>query len=316
MIVPRIMTGLAWMGKHATTLLAAGVFVGLALPDLATLARPLLIPTIIVMLVFSMLRLQPTAIAAAARNPGRVLPVVGFVLLLSPAIGQAGVALLNLEHWFGTGVAVAVVVWTASPPLVSVTALATILGLDGALALMVMTLGGLLMPLTLPPLVLGLIGLDLQIGVGELMLRLTGILVLAGAVAATLRWAAGESRIQRHAEAIDGAFVLIMLLFAVAVMDGVAAAAVADPTRIAGMVALVFAVSLILQAIAFVVFLAWGRRMATTVALIAGNRNMAIVLGAAPAAFHPDAFLYLAILQFPIYLLPALLRPVYRKYGA
>ena len=26
--------------------------------------------------------------------------------------------------------------------------------------------------------------------------------------------------------------------------------------------------------------------------------------------------LYLAILQFPIYLLPALLRPLYRKYGA
>ncbi len=309
------MTALAWMGKHATALLAAGVFLGLALPDLATLARPLLVPAIIVMLVFSLLRLQPSAVLAAARRPGRVLPVVAFVLLVSPALGQAGVALFELDAWFGAGVAVAVVVWTASPPLVSVTALATILGLDGALTLMVMTLGGLLMPLTLPPLVLGLIGLDLQIGVGELMLRLVGLLAVAGFVAAALRAVAGEARIARHATAIDGAFVLTMLVFAVAVMDGVTAAAIADPLRVAGLVVLVFAVSLTLQAIGFVVFLPAGRRTATTVALIAGNRNMAIVLGAAPAAFHPDAFLYLAVLQFPIYLLPALLRPVYRNLG-
>lgn len=309
------MTALAWMGKHATALLAAGVFVGLALPDLATLARPLLVPTIIVMLVFSLLRLQPAAILAAARSPGRVLPVVGFVLLLSPAIGQAGVTLLDLERWFGAGVVVAIVVWTASPPLVSVTALAAILGLDGALSLMAMTLGGLLMPLTLPPLVLSLIGLDLHIGVGELMLRLVGMLILAGVAAVAIRAAVGETRIQRYSEAIDGGFVLIMLIFAVAVMDGVTAAAIADPAKVAGMVALVFAVSLILQAIGFLLFLPAGRRTATTVALIAGNRNMAIVLGAAPAAFHPDAFLYLAVLQFPIYLLPALLRPLYRKYG-
>lgn len=307
------MTALAWIGKHATILLAAGVFVGLALPDLATMARPLLVPTIIVMLVFSLLRLQPAAILDAARSPGRVLPVVGFVLLVSPALGWAGVALFGVEEMFGLGVAAAVVVWTASPPLVSVTALATILRLDGALALMVMTLGGLLMPLTLPPLILSLIGLDLHIGVGELMLRLVGMLALAAFIATAARAVAGQARIQRYSDALDGAFVLVMLIFAIAVMDGVTGAAMADPAKVAGMIALVFAVSLILQAIGFLVFLPAGRRTATTVALISGNRNMAIVLGAAPAAFHPDAFLYLAVLQFPIYLLPALLRPVYRR---
>lgn len=307
------MTALAWMGKHATALLAAGVFVGLALPDLAALARPLLVPSILVMLVFSLLRLQPAAIVAAAKSPGLVLPVVGFVLLVSPAIGQAGVALFGVEEMFGPGVAVAVVIWSASPPLVSVTAIAAILRLDGALTLIVMTLGGLLMPLTLPPLILLLIGLDLDIGVAELMLRLAGLLALAGVVAAGIRAMAGPNRIQRYSEMLDGAFVLVMLIFAVAVMDGVTDAAVADPAKLAGMIALVFAVSLILQVIGFLLFLPAGRATATTVALISGNRNMAFVLGAAPAAFHPDAFLYLAVLQFPIYLLPALLRPVYRR---
>ena len=307
------MTGLAWMGKHATALLAAGVFVGLALPDLAAVARPLLVPSILVMLVFSLLRLQPTAILTAAKSPGLVLPVVAFVLLVSPAIGWAAVALVGVEEMFGSGVAVAVVIWSASPPLVSVTAIAAILRLDGALTLIVMTLGGLLMPLTLPPLILLLIGLDLDIGVAELMLRLAGLLALAGVVATGIRALAGQNRIQRYSEMLDGAFVLVMLIFAVAVMDGVTDAAMADPGKVAGMIALVFAVSLFLQAIGFLLFLPAGRTTATTVALIAGNRNMAFVLGAAPAAFHPDVFLYLAVLQFPIYLLPALLRPVYRR---
>lgn len=309
------MNVLAWIGKRATVLLALGVFLGLGLPDLATLARPLLVPAIVVMLVFSLLRLDPGAVLAAARSPGRVLPVVAFVLLVSPAIGVVAVQWAGVEATFGAGVATAVVVWTASPPLVSVTALAAILGLDGALALMAMTLGGLIMPLTLPPLLLGLIGLDLEIGVMELMIRLVALLAVAAIAAGVVRLTAGRTRIDSASDAIDGAFVLTMLVFAVAVMDGVTAAAMENPARVCGLVALVFAVSLSLQAVAFMAFLAAGRRTATTVALIAGNRNMAIVLGAAPAAFLPDTFLYLALLQFPIYVLPFLLRPIYRYMG-
>ncbi len=309
------MTGLSWIGKHATAWLAVGVFVGLGVPDLASAIRPALVPAIIAMLVISLLRLDLASVRHLARRPGLLTPVVLFVLIASPAIGYAGVALADIEGVFGVGIATAIIVWAASPPLISVTALATILGLDGALALLAMTVGGLLMPLTLPPIVFGLIGLDLPIGIPDLILRLAGFLVVSGGLAAGLRWWVGADRIARSADAIDGAFVLVMVVFAIAVMDGVTAAAVAEPFRIAGIVALVFAVSLSLQGIALLLFLPAGRRTATTVALIAGNRNMAIVLGAAPAAFAPDTFLYLALLQFPIYLLPALLQPVYRAIG-
>jgi BASS family bile acid:Na+ symporter len=311
-----MMTALGWIGKHATLLLALGVFVGLALPDLAALARPVLVPAILVMLVFSLLRLDPMAIAAAVRRPLHVLPAVGFALLLSPVLCAAVAWAIGLDRWVGPGVVLAMVVWAASPPLASVPALASILGLDGALALMAMTLGGLLMPLTLPPIILLLIGLDLEISVSGLMLRLIGLLLLAAVAAVAIRALLGARRIEASASAIDGAFVLVMLLFAVAVMDGVTAAAVADPVRVAAIVVLVFTVSLGLQAIAYLAFLPLGKRPATTVALVAGNRNVAIVFGAAPAAVHPDAFLYLALLQFPIYLLPALLRPLYNRLSA
>lgn len=309
------MNALAWIGKHATGLLALGVFAGLLAPQLATIVRPALVPVIVAMFVISLLRLDVPAVLNAARRPGLVLPAVGFVLVVSPCIGYVGVRLAGIEAAFGPGIAMAVVIWTASPPLISVTALATILRLDNALALIAMTAGGLLMPLTLPPIVFGLIGLDLQIGILDLILRLLVLVAFSGILAAGIRRIVGRERLARNAEAVDGSFVVVMIVFAIAVMDGVSAALVADPAKVWGIVGLVFAVSLSLQATALILFLPLGRRTATTVALVAGNRNMAIVLGAAPAAFSTDAFLFLALLQFPIYLLPALLKPVYRRLG-
>lgn len=304
-----MMAALSWLGKHATAALAAGVFLGLAAPWVAAQAKPLLVPAIVVMLTMSLLRLDPSAVAAAVRAPRRVLPAVGFVLLVSPLIGYAAAKALGLSH----GIATALVVWSASPPLISVPAIATLVGLDGALALTVTTAAGLFVPVTLPPLVFALIGLELEIGPAALALRLALLLAGSALAAALVRRLAGPVRLQQHAAAIDGAFVLVMLLFAVAVMDGVTAAAAADPWRVAGLVALVFAAALAMQAIGWLTFRRLGPRTAGTLALVAGNRNMALVLGAAPAAFEPDTFLYLAVLQFPIYLLPALLRPVYRR---
>lgn len=300
---------LSWLGKHATGALAAGVFLALAIPELSALVRPLLVPAIAAMLTVSLLRLEPSAIRHAVRAPLRLLPALGFVLLASPVIGYLAGSALGLSP----GLATALVIWTASPPLVSVPAIATLVGLDGALALTVTTAAGLLVPLTLPPIVFALIGLELDITPVALAVRMAVLLVGAGLAAAAVHRLAGAARLARHASAIDGAFVLIMLLFAVAVLDGVTRTAIADPVKVAGLLVLVFSASLAMQALGWLVFRPTGLRSAGTLALIGGNRNMALVLGAAPAAFEPDTFLFLALLQFPIYLLPLLLRSVYRR---
>ena len=306
-----MMAILSWFGKRGTECLAAGVFLGLAVPDLATVARPLLVPAIAAMLTLSLLRLDPAGVVGALRRPQLVVPAIGFVLLVSPLLGFAAASALDLAP----GIAVALVVWSASPPLISVPAIATLVGLDGALALTVTTAAGLLVPVTLPPLVFALLGLELDIGPTALMIRLALLLAGTAAAAAAIRRLAGPERLQRHAPAIDGGFVLVMLLFAVAVLDGVTAAALAEPARVAGLLALVFGASLGMQALGWLVFRLAGARAATTLALACGNRNMALVLGSAPAAFDPDSFLFLALLQFPIYLLPVLLRPIYRRAG-
>lgn len=303
---------LTFLGRHATTAMAVGVFVALAVPTLAELIRPLLIPTIIGMMVLSILRLDPQDILLSLKSPKMMLPALAFMLLVCPFIGVAAAKGLDLSP----GIAIALVVWCASPPLVSVTAIANIVGLDGALTLVLMALGGLIMPLTLPPIVLGLLELQIDIPVLELMGRLVAILVGTVILSRILRAAIGAERLARNTETIDGLFVILMVLFAFGVMDGVTDLALEDPKRLLFLLAIVFGSSLLLQLLGFLIFLWLGRRAAATIGLTVGSRNMAIVLSAAPAAFPQDVFIYLALLQFPIYLLPALLRPIYRRISA
>ena len=56
------------LGQHAALFLAGGVLLGLAAPTLAALARPLLIPGLLIPLVIALLRLDWGALAAYARR--------------------------------------------------------------------------------------------------------------------------------------------------------------------------------------------------------------------------------------------------------
>ena len=43
------------------------------------------------------------------------------------------------------------------------------------------------------------------------------------------------------------------------------------------------------------------------------SRNNALLLAALPATVDPDYFLFIAAVQFPIYLIPTLTQPIYRR---
>ncbi len=52
---------------------------------------------------------------------------------------------------------------------------------------------------------------------------------------------------------------------------------------------------------------------AFTIALMAGNRNLGMLLAVMIDTAHPDFHLFVAVGQFPIYMLPALAVPIYRR---
>ena len=56
--------------------------------------------------------------------------------------------------------------------------------------------------------------------------------------------------------------------------------------------------------------------IALTVALLAGNCNMGLVLVALQGRASFDVTVYFALAQIPMYTLPALLKPVYARFRA
>jgi hypothetical protein len=105
--------------------------------------------------------------------------------------------------------------------------------------------------------------------------------------------------------------VALMALFAMSAMDGVTDAFVADPVRSSALLALAFALNLGLLAVTAGLFWrAAGPRRAMTIGFAAGNRNMALAISALAGHVDPDTWLFFALVQFPIYITPVMLKPV------
>ncbi|SRR6266478_2982754 len=302
---------LRFLRRYGTAVIAAGLFVGLAFAPMAALLRPLLWLFVFLLTVASFLAIEWPAVIAHARRPALMVLLPAWLLLASPVLAAA----LARVGGSATPLTQALVLWAASAPMVSSPAVAMLLGLDGALALIAMISGTFLMPFILPPLVLGLIGLDLGIGVLALMERLALFIGSAALIAAGLRRFAGPRRIERNAAEIGGFNVLLLFLFAAAAMDGVGDLILASPAAVLLYAASAFVGNVGLQAVGFLISWRLGRVPALTIGLVSGNRNMAVVLANLGSAATPEIALFFAAAQFPIYMLPAALAPIYRLLG-
>ena len=300
---------LAFLGGHATWVLFVGVFLGLALPALSALARPLLAPAVAVLLTATLVRIDWQVMLGYLRRPWLAALITAWLLLGAPLITAAVLALLPLPGALST----ALVLMAAAPPILSAAPIAMILGLDGALALVAGLAATLLTPLTVPPLALALLGLELDIGVVEFMTRLSLVVAAAFAAALVIRRLIGRERLPRVATHLDGLVVAVMLIFAVAIMDGVTATLMTRPMTVALWLAVAFVANPALQIAGALAFSWLGRRGALTVGLVSGNCNMGLLLAAFPPGTDFDVVLYFAVAQLPMYMLPAVLLPLYRR---
>lgn len=294
----------AWLGRRATLLLFAGVFVGLALPGLAALLRPLLPAAVVVLLSATLLRLDWTLIGVELRRPGLQALLLGWHQLAVPLLVWAVVGLLPLPPALAT----ALVLMAAAPPIMAAAALAALLGLEGALALVAALAATLALPLLLPPLTLELLGLEIGVGLWALAGRL-GLLV-GGALllALLLRRLAGVARIRELAPQFDGAVVLALLVFVIGIMDGVTEQALAAPRTAALWLAAAWLANPLLLVLGTAAAWRAGRRRALTLGLVNANRNMGLLLAALPGGVDPGIGLFFALAQIPMYVMPALLK--------
>jgi BASS family bile acid:Na+ symporter len=168
-----------------------------------------------------------------------------------------------------------------------------------------------IVPLTLPPLALLLLGLKLDIDVLSFMARLAAITGGSLLAAIAIRAAVAREEIAKRGELLDGIAVVGLLVFAVAIMDGVGHAALERPGYVAATLIAAFAANVGMQLAGFFAFAWMAKKQALAVALLSGNRNMGLLLAALGAAADFDVVLYLALGQIPVFLTP-LARPIYR----
>ena len=305
-----LVIALRWLGARATLILPVSLGIGLLFQDLAAAARPFVFPLAVALMTMALARIDWLRVKALLSSPALPIALSLANLVLVPLIVWPIWQLLGV--W--PGLVAALCLSAMAPGLISAATTAAFLRLDSSLALMITLLTNFLVPFTLPPLALWLLGLDLKLGVLDLAGRLAVIVSFAAVLAYVIRRWLGPARLEANASTLDGVSVLVLMLFAVPLMDGIVARAVADPTKLAGFVAAAFAGMMLCNLV--MVAASWpflDRRDALTAGYCSSGRHNALLMAVLPASVDPDIFLFIAAVQFPIYMIPALLQPLYRR---
>lgn len=305
---------LAFVGRMGTLLVAASLFVGLAVPGLATACKPFLGETIVVLLSLAFLRVDPTELRRHFTQPGLVAVATIWVMFVVPAVVGTLFLTVGLDRRM-PDLFFILVMQLSAPGLMSSPALAALMGLDAAL-----TLASLVVCTAITPLTASLFS---HVFLGSALaspyafgLKLLAIIAGSAAAAAVVRRIAGRAWVEAQREQIDGLSVLAMFMFAVAAMDGVAAHIYAEPLMVVKLLAFAFALAIGLIAVTALTFLRVGRARALAIGLIAGSRNIGLMLAGIGFLVPDLSWLYFALAQFPIYMLPHLLKPLARRLAA
>jgi bile acid:Na+ symporter, BASS family len=306
----RGLEGLAWLGRHGGAVIAIGVFLGLLVPPLAGLLRPLLVPAILTPFVIALLRIDWRRLLGQLGRPAETATALLWLLLISPTLVHLVLVPLGLPEAIHGGL----VLMAAAPPLMASGYLALMLGLDAALAVTLTLVSTVLMPFTLPLVGLHLLGVDIDVPLGTLMLRLA--LVIGGclALAWLLRWLLPAQFTRRHALPLEGLAVLGLLLFAIAIMDGVSALLLRQPNFVLACALTVYGFNVGLQAAGSLAFAWLGRRGALTLGLCSGSGNLGLLLAALAERASFELVVFVATAQLPIYTLPVLQRRLYHRW--
>ena len=301
---------LEFAAARATWLMAGALVAGYALPPVAAFCRPYILHAIVVILAIAMIRLDVDRLRTYVRRPVVMGLIVAVNLVATPVFMWLVIAPLALPQGLQQGL----VLMAAAPMVSSAIAIATILGLDSALTVAVMVLSYAFVPVTLPALSLWLLGLDLGVGFFELFARLFATIAAPAALAFVVRrWLVGRDRLAREARAIDGLGVLFVVVFCLGIVDGLPDFVAQNPDYVALTLVAAFAANIGLQILGTLLFLRMGRREALTIGLVTGNTNLGLVMVTLADKASPELIAYFVIGQVPMYFLPVIALPVYRR---
>lgn len=303
---------LASISRHAPILILAGVLLGLALPEIAQLFRPAVVPISVATVVVSMLRIEPLQLLATLRRPFFVLSSTLAVLCVLPLL-TLGIALaLGAPGWLATGLTFA----SAAPPLSSAAAFAILVRADPALVAGISLPATFLAPATVWLLTVSFDVLGEGVAIGPLVLRL--VVIIFGAIAAAwlVRRLVGAARLASWGPNLDALTVILVFAIGVGVMHEIGLALRDSPVAWLGLLALTTLQAAASLLLVVFVFRAFGLEEAIASGLCASVKNMALMVAAVLGTVDPRIALVVITAQFPIYLSPLLMRPFFARLRA
>ena len=305
-------SGLEWLGRHGTKVAAASILIGLILPPLAAWLRPAFTPAIFLLLVFAFLRVDPAELRARFASPSLVAHASAGIMLVLPVLFGLALPFTGINA-LGPGVALGMMMYLAAPPIMASTAFAALLKLDTALTLALLVVCMLATPLVSPVIVSYFAGDALTLDALQLALRLFGIVGAAMITAQLLRYLLGNEKIAANKGAIDGINALLLLFFGITSMDGVTARALREPLLVAALTGITLAVALGTYLLTTLLFWSQGLKRSLALGFSAAHRNMGVMIAAAGSGLPELTWIYFAVAQFPIFLLPMLSAPVVHR---
>lgn len=302
------MTILRLIARRGRIVLVLGLLAGLASPAAATALRPWIGEMVALLLALTAFRVGPRAALSGLAGIRRGLTAVAGLQVAAPLAAFAGLSAAGLME---TPFALATVLMLSAPPVTGSPNFAIMVGADPAPAVRILTLGSALFPITVLPILwllpqLG--GFDAALGAS-----LTLIVVILGAVGAGFLARALFRRDLSAAatESLDGASALVLAVVVVGLMAAIGPLARSDPLTLLGWMAAVLALNLGLQIAAFAVLRRAGAADAAPIAIIAGNRNIALFLIALAGPVTDPLLIFIGCYQAPMYLTPLLLKRLY-----
>lgn len=296
------------LAAKAPLVILAGVAIGLALPGVAEMLRPFVVPLSVMSVMVSMLRVEPARLVSTLRRPVYIAACVVLALVALPMATASLLFLAGAPVWLATGMTYA----SAAPPLSSAAAFAILVRADPALVTAISLPATIAAPLTVWLVTTFGPGLGEGVDLAPLVFRLFAIIAGSLTAALLLRRVAGEDRVRSWAPRLDGTTVILVTLIAIGVMHEIGAAFRTETAGLLGILALTTLLAVASLAIAILLLWPAGRDEALAAGLAASIKNMAVMVAAVLGTVEPRIALVVITAQFPIYFAPLLMRPLFQ----
>jgi len=307
------MAALLLVARYGRWVLVAGLIAGLVLPDLAAFLSHYIAEMVVLLLFVSVFRMEPSDLRL---DWGQIATAGWLVLVLQLALPLVVIALFASFGLLNTPIALALVVMTTAPSIVSSPNLVIMLGHSPSQAMRLLIIGTMILPFSVIP----VFALMPQLGgIGPLVTtaaRLFVTIVTVTTIATLLRRWLLPQPTQRQIASLDGISTIVVAVFVIGLMTAVSGALEKSLGTLILWIALAFVANLGMQLAAYVLLGSRLKQDTVATAVAAGNRNLALFLVALPEPLIAQILVFVGCYQLPMYLTPLIMPWIYGKPSA